>query len=299
MSLVFDALRQQGTQPTQTPTALGSVVTQGRTPWLPWLCAAGLLCLAISAAVYLKDDYLAGSIAEPVVSAEPAVSNVAEVITVAVQPQEVSIVAPQPQPAALSVSRLPEDALVRLARPAPVTAVVSAELSEPLVETIVPAVSAPSAATQLPAPQGNAAPSNVILAAPEEKPVTVEVSVSAVADPASLFAAFNAALAAGQLPQANTIIDEARLALGDSHLMVARMEGYYCMIAQCPQQARQAYSTILSRLPQDREAGYNLAVLDWQSGHQVEARKRVRTLLAQHPGDEELRALQRLMGAHR
>ncbi|MCQ4241638.1 tetratricopeptide repeat protein [Stutzerimonas stutzeri] len=148
-------------------------------------------------------------------------------------------------------------------------------------------------------PQGDAALPGVILPAPEEKPVTVDVSLSAVADPATLFVAFNAALAADQLPQAHAVIGEARLALGDSHLMVARMEGYYCMIAQCLQQARQAYATILTRLPQDREAGYNLAVLDWKAGHQAEARKRVRTLLAQHPGDEQLRALQRLMGASR
>jgi len=283
MSLVFDALRQQGTQPTQEPTALGSVVTPGGATRLPWISAGVLLCLTILATVFLEAFYLADR------TAEPPVSNVAEVTTIA----------SQAQPPALSVSRLPEDALVRLAQSAPVPAVVAVEPSEPLIVASAPVDTEPSVKGQSPVPQGDAALPGVILPAPEEKPVTVDVSLSAVADPATLFVAFNAALAADQLPQAHAVIGEARLALGDSHLMVARMEGYYCMIAQCLQQARQAYATILTRLPQDREAGYNLAVLDWKAGHQAEARKRVRTLLAQHPGDEQLRALQRLMGASR
>lgn len=287
MSLVFDALRQQGTQPTQEPTALGSVVTPGGATRLPWISAGVLLCLTILATVFLEAFYLADR------TAEPPVSNVAEVTTIAPQPQ------PQPQPPALSVSRLPEDALVRLAQSTPVPAVVAVEPSEPLVVASAPVDTEPSVKVQSPVPQGDAALPGFILPASVEKPVTVDVSLSAVADPATLFVAFNAALAADQLPQAHAVIGEARLALGDSHLMVARMEGYYCMIAQCLQQARQAYVTILARLPQDREAGYNLAVLDWKAGHQAEARKRVRTLLAQHPGDEQLRALQRLMGASR
>ncbi len=289
MSLVFDALRQQATHPTQEPTALGSVVTPGGAPRLPWVFAGVLLCLAILWAVFFRDF-------NPVERAvEPSVSKVAEVATIAPQPQP----QPQPQPAPLSVSRLPEDALVRLAQSAPVPVLVSVEPSEPLIVPSASVDTEPSVKGQSPVPQSDAALPGVILPAPEEKPVTVDVSLSAVADPATLFVAFNAALAADQLPQAHAVIGEARLALGDSHLMVARMEGYYCMIAQCLQQARQAYATILSRLPQDREAGYNLAVLDWKAGHQAEARKRVRTLLAQHPGDEELRALQRLMGASR
>lgn len=285
MSLVFDALRQQGTQPTQEPTAFGSVVTQGGAPCLPWISAGVLLCLTILATVFLEGFHLSDR------TAEPLVSKVAEVAII--EPQ------PQTQPAPLSVSRLPEDALVRLAQSAPVPAVVAVEPSEPLIVASAPVDTEPSVKGQSPVPQGDAALPGVILPAPEEKPVTVDVSLSAVADPATLFVAFNAALAADQLPQAHAVIGEARLALGDSHLMVARMEGYYCMIAQCLQQARQAYATILTRLPQDREAGYNLAVLDWKAGHQAEARKRVRTLLAQHPGDEQLRALQRLMGASR
>ncbi|MBA1264285.1 tetratricopeptide repeat protein [Stutzerimonas stutzeri] len=282
MSMVFDALRQQGTQTTQEPTALGSVITPGG--WrLQWGIAWVLLCLAVLLlAVYLGlDDKRVVPLAPP-----------AEVAVPEVEAEQADLVTLSPVP--LHVSRLPGDALARLAESAQASTAVRVKPPATLPARSAPVVvAAPAAVARMPVGQAE-----TVLPEPAPPPVMVEVSPPAV-DPAVLFAAFHAELAAERLPQAEAVIERARRTLGDSHLMVSRMQGYYCMRADCPERARQAYRAILSRLPRDHEAGYNLAVLDWQGGQHTEARKRVRTLLAQHPGDEALRALQRLMGASR
>lgn len=277
MSMVFDALRQQGTQTTQEPTALGSVITPGG--WRLQVIAWVLLCLAVLLAVFLGlNDKRVAPFVPPAEVAVP-------------EAEQADLVTPSPEP--LHVSRLPGDALARLAESAPPSTTAGAESPAILSAPRTPVVEAPSAVARMPVSQVE-----TVLPEPAPPPVMVEVSAPAV-DPAALFAAFHAELAAERLPQAEAVIERARRALGDSHLMVSRMQGYYCMRADCPERARQAYSAILSRLPRDHEAGYNLAVLDWQGGQHTEARKRVRALLAQHPGDEALRALQRLMGASR
>jgi len=274
MSLVFDALRQQGAQPTQEPTALGSVITPGG--WRLRVIAWVLLCLAVLLAVFLgPDDQRVAPLAEAAVP----------------ETEQVDLVTTSPEP--LHVSRLPSDALARLAVSAPASITARAESPAVSPAPNAPVVEAPAAVARMPVSQVE-----TILPEPAPPPVMVEVSAPAV-DPAALFAAFHAELSADRLPQAEAVVERAGRSLGDSHLMVSRMQGYYCMRADCPERARQAYRAILSRLPRDREAGYNLAVLDWQGGQHAEARKRVRMLLDQHPGDEALRALQRLMGASR
>ena len=303
MSLVFDALRQHGTHPTQAPTQLGSVVTPGQRRWR-WGLVVGLVCVAVAGLFLWEHFYAAERIAPRNVSAALPVQPSAP--TVSSAPQEVVVVdialptptpTPTPTPpeaqaqapAPSSGSRLPGDALARLAATASVIEV--AAVSQPEVaavgeiDTTVPALESEPEPRLEPKPEA-------------ELSMVVETAPPAEVNPAELFAAFNAALSAGQLPQAEEVIERARAALGESHLIVARMQGYYCMRADCPAQARQAYSTILARLPRDREAGYNLAVLDWQAGQHAEAAKRVRALLAQYPADDALRALQRQMGAH-
>lgn len=295
MSLVFDALRQQGTQPTQAPTGAGSVVTPSRRRLL-WAFAVVLLCLA---SAWLIAWMVVGGNADAVESRvpteplmEPAVQESAKISTM---------------PVPVRSSRLPDDALVRLAEVAPTSDRVAVSESdavsleptadsEPVLEPVqAPAPIPTQAPAAVPASTQQLTVDKPEVALSEREETPVEDKKLPV-NPADLFMAFNAALAAGQLPQAEEVLERARLALGNTHLIVARMQGYYCMRADCPEQARQAYSTILSRLPRDREAGYNLAVLDWQAGHRGEAHRRVRTLLSQHPDDEALRALQRQMG---
>ena len=301
MSLVFDALRQQGTQTTQAPTEAGSVVTPSRRRLL-WAFSVLLLCLTgVLLITWTAVGDNAGAV-EPSAPTEPLVAPLVQ------ENAEINIKT-LPEPA--HGSRLPDDALVRIAEAAPTSASIAVSPSDtallaasadsaPVTEPVLEPATAPIP-TQTPVGAAPASTQQLTVDKPEtaltELDKTPVDDAKSPINPADLLMAFNAALGAGQLSQAEEVLERARLALGNTHLIVARMQGYYCMRADCPEQARQAYSTILSRLPRDREAGYNLAVLDWQAGRRDEAHRRVRTLLSQHPGDEALRALQRQMGA--
>ena len=300
MSLIFDALRQHDNQPAQEPTLSGSVVTPAR--WImPWVIA--LLILLVGLLVVLVFQPLQSRVSVQQVEHDPV--PVASVSTDSVSSEPVAgsrlsgavldrVVKPV---GARPVQNRPndQDAVTASASAARQnrTVLPTSPPSPPLVETpvrrVAPTIAsaavvvASEAAVQAPA-QTRAVP-----AAPEPALAPAKVN------PAELFRSFNAALAADRLEEANAVLGQTRLALGESHLMVARMQGYYCMRADCPELARQAYTRVLSRLPQDREAGYNLSVLDWQAGRKASARGRVGSMLAQYPDDESLRALQRMM----
>lgn len=106
---------------------------------------------------------------------------------------------------------------------------------------------------------------------------------------------FNTAMLDGQTEQAAELLEQARKKLGAEHLMVLRLQGYYCMQNHCNGQAQQAYQTILAQLPNDKEAGYNLAVLEGRNGQLAQALTRVTQLLQHHPDDNALRALQQTL----
>ena len=118
-------------------------------------------------------------------------------------------------------------------------------------------------------------------------------------DGARLLALFNAAMARADRQQAAELLAQAQAQLGAEHLLVARMEGYYCMRSDCESRARQAYERVLYRLPDDREAGYNLALLDLQSGQLEAASTRLRRLRQVYPGDAALRELQQVIRSRR
>lgn len=106
-------------------------------------------------------------------------------------------------------------------------------------------------------------------------------------------------MARADRPQAAALLAQAQAQLGAEHLLVARMEGYYCMRADCESRARQAYERVLYRLPDDREAGYNLALLELQAGQLEAASTRLRRLQQVYPGDAALRELQQVIRSRR
>jgi len=117
--------------------------------------------------------------------------------------------------------------------------------------------------------------------------------------PARLLADFNAAMSDNRLSQASQMLEQSRATLGESHLLVARMEGYYGLQTGNSEQARRAYASILARLPSDREAGYNLVILDWKSGAHNQARERLASMLVLAPDDQRLHDLQTVMEGRR
>ena len=114
-------------------------------------------------------------------------------------------------------------------------------------------------------------------------------------DQRQLLNRFNTAMSGGQTEQAAQLLEGARKKLGAEHLMVLRLQGYFCMQNNCNEQAQQAYQTLLAQLPNDKEAGYNLAVLEGRSGQLAQALVRVNQLLQHHPDDNALRALQQTL----
>lgn len=115
-------------------------------------------------------------------------------------------------------------------------------------------------------------------------------------DSSRIMRRFNQFMLAEQLDDARELLESTRVELGDDHLLSARMQGYFCMKADCLPQSRTAYEAILARLPSDREAQYNLVLVSWQQGRQQEARHRVRELLVRHPNDADLLALINQLG---
>lgn len=324
MSLIFDALRQQGTQSTQKPTRHGSIVTPHHRP-LTWGLAAILLLLVFLGSIFWQDvnryathwpstireslskisTSEADSASEPNRSAQNGTIKhtlAPPLAGVTVESSASAHDTPAASSKASHQSRLSSTTLAQQASTSHTVRKASTETlpttpSTPTPETPpatpAPAAQQPAVATDTSRSTPTATPTN----AAAEAPVTTATPSTSKISPAELFSTFNVALGASQLPKAKAVIERARDSLGDSHLIVARLQGYYCMQADCPEQARQAYTTILSRLPRDREAGYNLAILDWQANRRTAAFDRVHALLAQYPEDQSLQALKRRMGA--
>ena len=98
---------------------------------------------------------------------------------------------------------------------------------------------------------------------------------------------------------AGKVVDRIADTLGADHLVALRARAYHALNAGDTQLARGQYRRILDVLPDDREAGMNLAVLEWRSGEAEVARKRIGDVLAMHPEDAQARLLARTMAEAR
>lgn len=290
MSLIFDALRHDPGQPVREPTRTGSVVS-GKGHSVLWLIvAACMLVLVALVSMRLPDAHSGHPLAEPSAQAAPGLAGAGET-----PPRLSGEVLTRPAGTAAP------SASVASRGPAQVPASSAASRRAALPET--PADPRPAPSPTLPvdravAGEGASRSSTHVFSASGGRDASRPEAPSPVS-PAVLLSAFNGAMADGQRERARALLHQARLALGDEHLLVARMEGYYCMRADCVERARRAYTAILSRLPHDREAGYNLALIDWQAARTGAARERIRGLLVHYPSDEALRALQRLVEGRR
>lgn len=276
MSLVFEALRRNN-DTAHTQTAGGSVLTAGNSlrknrlkVILTWL----IVGLSMGGGYALLKPYLPALVLSGV---QPVSSQTPERDPAALLPVEP---APASETALISrsevVTPLNKDSLATLGK----------AVSQAATQVHQPLASTPK--TAVPVSQSTASTTESAflpeaLVSPEPAPDV---------NPRYLLASFNGAMASGQTEQAEQLLADARHTLGTEHLMVLRMTGYYCLQNACDNRARQAYLTILSRLPEDKEAGYNLAVLDGRNGQLERAHERVNRLLQHYPGDSALRSLQ-------
>lgn len=287
MSLVFDALRQQATPATQSPTAAGSVLADNRHGRWPKLMAVAFCSLAVAGAVLGLQRFA------PDPSIAPAAAT-ASVDTAAPMTQT----APTVQPTLTAPPETARSATVEV--PLPIVQAKPMALRQQPAEPIRNPASEPPPGVQIhstirqtatPAPPDAAATGTLNM----QQVSLVDATAQPVVSPARLLADFNAAMSGNRLSQAGRILEQSRATLGESHLLVARMEGYYGLQTGDSEQARRAYSDILARLPSDREAGYNLVILDWKSGAREQARERLANMLLLAPDDQRLHDLQALM----
>lgn len=280
MSLVFEALRRYDdtTSPQQSK---GSVLTAGRSLrrnrlWsiLLWVLAGVLLGASYALLQPYASDFMLTT---------------------------------KPQLAQASLHPLPEPLQQGAVLAAATTAQAPATL-EPVQIPEAPAVTTvmlPDAAaivkkpTVQPAPKVEKVAASVAAATPEPNPVISNPSSAERVEQRQLLQRFNTAMAGGHPEQAAKLLEQARNTLGPKHLMVLRMSGYYCLQQNCNEQAQHAYQAILALLPSDKEAGYNLAVLEGRNGQLSQALGRVNQLLQNHPDDQALRALQQTLHQER
>lgn len=255
MSLVFDALRRAAPDDVQEPTRAGSVTVATRR-WRPLGgITLGLLCMAlVLSALWLRQTDVP--------------QGAATVAGEVQEPAAVPIPLPLPLPHKAEIVVPTGSAVPRLqaADSQPVSAAASAGEREPPRNTRPADASAATVSTRQPVPATPAATREGEAATGRDTPSRQPAPVAAAPPPAeasagtqpadgtvppmsaeALLAAFGEAMRNGQLAQADTYLEHARQMLGHQHLLVVRMEGYYCMQADCAERARQAYLSILAR----------------------------------------------------
>ena len=105
------------------------------------------------------------------------------------------------------------------------------------------------------------------------------------------FQAFVQLLQMGKLPEAQMAADKFTNALGGNHVMSLRAQGYLAFKKNDLGKAKGHYLQLQQLLPEDREAGLNLGLIDWRQGEKDSAAKRVARLLEKFPNDPEIQAL--------
>ncbi|MFZ4479486.1 MAG: tetratricopeptide repeat protein [Rhodoferax sp.] len=161
-----------------------------------------------------------------------------------------------------------------------------------------PAVAPVPAATVAAATVAASAPATVLPLAevkPAPRPAVntqVQLSIEANAfDVREGFQNFVRLLQTGKLAEAQIAADRISSAMGRNHVMSLRAQGYLALKKGDLGLARGQYLELYQLLPEDREAGLNLALIEWRQGDKDAASKHVVRLLEKFPNDPEVQAL--------
>jgi hypothetical protein len=147
----------------------------------------------------------------------------------------------------------------------------------------------------LPVSKVAVAPTPVAVVAPVVRaPLNTQVQLSTVVnsfDVREAFQTFVKLLQMGQLADAQIAADKISTAMGRTHVVSLRAQGYMALKKHDLNVAKNQYLQLIQLLPADREAGLNLALIDWRLGDKDAAAKRVSGLLENFPNDAEIQAL--------
>jgi hypothetical protein len=205
---------------------------------------------------------------------------------------------PVPVPAVPVAPALPIQASV-VVPPAPVVVAVP---TVPMVPTahVVPVVPVVAATPALVKVAKVAAPAVLVVAPvvevkpPVRAPINTQVVVSVEVNQFEVreaFQSFLQLLQLGQLTDAQIAADKISTAMGRNHVMSLRAQGYLALKKNDLVAAKRQYLQLNQLLPEDRESGLNLALIDWRLGEKESAAKRVSGLLEKFPNDSEIQAL--------
>ena len=125
------------------------------------------------------------------------------------------------------------------------------------------------------------------------RPINTQVQLSTDANSFDVredFQVFVQLLQMGKLPEAQMAADKLTNALGGSHVMSLRAQGYLAFKKNDLSKAKSQYLQLQQLLPEDREAGLNLGLIDWLQGEKDSAAKRVARLMEKFPNDPEIQA---------
>ncbi len=126
-------------------------------------------------------------------------------------------------------------------------------------------------------------------------PINTQVQLTSEVQPFDVREAFQGFLRLvqmGQLPEAQRGADQITKALGSGHVVSLRAQGYLALKKNELERAKAYYLQLHQRLPDDREAGLNLSLIDWRLGERDSAAQRLARLVEKFPDDPEIRSLQ-------
>ncbi|AOB25413.1 tetratricopeptide repeat protein [Bordetella bronchiseptica] len=174
----------------------------------------------------------------------------------------------------------------------------AAQAPAPAVGFPLPAAGAPGAtlAASYAAPAARMEPPAMPAGAfiVQDKPARAgAASANAVA---AMAEAFDRAAAAGDLGTARRQLDSLRAALPGESLTLLRRQAWLHMYGGNDRAAAESYRALLARLPNDENAGLNLAIIEARQGRVADARALLERLRRQHPDSRGVRALQEQIG---
>lgn len=143
----------------------------------------------------------------------------------------------------------------------------------------------PDQATRTPSPatRQDDAPmigSNNYIKVGKQPQVAVETDVS------HWVAAFREAMAQGEHRNARAALARLEAGLSPQSLTLLRMKAWYAVDSGDDAAARSAYARVLQRLPDDINAGVNVALIDWRAGRHGEALRQINSMYTQHPDSD-------------
>jgi hypothetical protein len=246
----------------------------------------------------------ATTVAHVLPPAEPAGPAAASRVAAPAPPKPKAIgpaVAAAPVPAAAPVVKAAAPVVkaaapvVKAAAPATVAAAPAPAVAAPAVVAALAVAAAPSPVAAIPVTAAAAASAPVPVPAPAVKaPINTHVQISTQPSPLDVREAFQSFLRQTQMrqwPEAQRTADQISTALGAGHVMALRAQGYLALQKDDLPRARSQYLQLQQTLPEDREAGLNLALIEWRSGDREAAASRLVGLVQKFPNDPQIQAL--------